>query len=220
MPAVPGLYEGRQLMPPVFARETAVQLKRGFKLLQTEECFPLNEDAVKLVDFAEIRPGEQVLELGSGTGGLTFMAYLKERAAFFTGLELMAENCRLAEASLKLNAEVDAGVIEHIRFVEGDLKNLSQEMHGKFDCVLCNPPFFAVDTGRVSAKPLVAAAKWEIYCTFADVLTAAELALKPQGRLYLVTAAARNAAETALAQGWQIIRTEKFGERELIELTR
>ena len=217
-------------MPPVLLKSESLAVldDRGLVLIQDKNGFGLNEDSVALAAFGRAMPGEKVLELGSGNGGVLFLSYSLEPAAFYTGVELLAANCRLAQRSLELNAENFAGITDRMHFIEQDLRLLPGELLAQsFDRVLCNPPYFPKDAGRISPNPRLAAAKWELFCDLKAVLSAARIMLKPAGELDLVLPPARLAEFLALASadGWQICRRQPLlnqkGEfcRQLLALT-
>ena len=46
-----------------------------------------------LSDFARVKPGEKVLDLGTGTGILPILLSAKTRGEHFIGLEIQKEKC-------------------------------------------------------------------------------------------------------------------------------
>ena len=60
----------------------------GLELIQDPEKFCFGVDAVLLSDFVKVRPGENVLDLGTGNGIIPLLLSAKTQAAHITGLEI------------------------------------------------------------------------------------------------------------------------------------
>lgn len=76
------------------------------------------------IDFAEIRPGEIVLDLGCGRGRETFMAAtLAGPSGKAFGLDLTQAMVDLARRTAGESADVQAGRIQ-VEFVQGDIETL------------------------------------------------------------------------------------------------
>ena len=151
-------------------------------MYEDRERFRFGMDAVFLSGYAEVKKGERVLDLGTGTGILPLLLSAKTEAAHITGIEIQPESAALAERNVSLN-HLD----ERISIVTGDLRNAS-EIFGKatFDVVVSNPPYMIGGHGIVNPADAKAIARHEILCTFADVAEQAAAVLRDGGRFYLV----------------------------------
>ena len=132
-----GLREGERL----------VDLQRnGLRLIQDRGRFCFGMDAVLLSGYADVKRGETVLDLGTGTGILPLLLSAKTEAAHLTGLEIQHNSAETASRNVCLN-----GLQERISIVEGDLKN-SAKLFGKacFDVVVSNPPYMTGGHGIVN----------------------------------------------------------------------
>lgn len=163
--------------------EHLVDLQRnGLKMYEDRERFRFGMDAVFLSGYAEVKKGERVLDLGTGTGILPLLLSSKTEAAHITGIEIQPESAALAERNVTLN-HLD----ERISIVTGDLRKAA-EIFGKaaFDVVISNPPYMIGGHGIVNPADAKAIARHEIMCTFADVAEQAAAVLRDGGRFYLV----------------------------------
>lgn len=164
-------------------QEQLVDLERnGLVLIQDRGRFCFGMDAVLLSGFTEIKRGETVLDLGTGTGILPLLMSAKTEASHLTGLEIQPESVDMAARSVQLN-----GLSDRIDIVEGDIKN-AVKLFGKasFDVVVSNPPYMTGGHGIVNPSDAKAIARHELLCKFSDVASAAAGVLKPGGRLFLV----------------------------------
>ena len=154
----------------------------GYQIIQKEQGFCFGMDAVLLSNFAQVKNGGRVLDLGTGTGILPILMEAKSNAAHLTGLEIQSEMAEMAARSVKLNHLEDK-----IEIVEGDIKEASAIFsHDSFDTITSNPPYMIGQHGLKNPSETKAIARHEILCTFADITAAAKKLLKNKGKLFLV----------------------------------
>lgn len=156
--------------------------RNGYQLIQNPSYFRFGMDAVLLSGFARIKPGERVLDLGTGTGIIPILLEGRYQKGSYTGLELQPEIADMARRSVRLN-ELE----QSIRIVTGDIREAS-DLFGKgvFQVVTCNPPYMTAQHGLQNPNRAKAIARHEVFCTLRDVALQAAGLLEPGGRLYLV----------------------------------
>ena len=71
--------------------------RNGYCIIQNPKRFCFGMDAVLLSGFAKVKSGEQVLDLGTGTGILPILLEAKTEGKHFTGLEIQPECADRAE---------------------------------------------------------------------------------------------------------------------------
>lgn len=162
--------------------ERVDDLQNGFFVIQDPQKFCFGMDAVLLSGFAKVKKGEQVLDLGSGTGIIPILLKAKTQGDHFTGLEIQQECAEMAQRSVKYNH-----LEQHVRIVQGDIKEAA-EIFGaaSFHVVTCNPPYMIGQHGLTNPHMPKAIARHEILCTLEDVISQAARVLKDRGRFYLV----------------------------------
>lgn len=155
---------------------------KGYRIIQKEQGFCFGMDAVLLSDFASVRNGGRVLDLGTGTGILPILIEAKTNASYLAGLEIQRDMAEMAKRSIKLNH-----LESKIEIVEGDIKEASAIFsHDSFDTITSNPPYMIGQHGLVNPSDTKAIARHEILCTFSDISQAAKKLLKNRGKLFLV----------------------------------
>ncbi|MBQ3180137.1 MAG: methyltransferase [Firmicutes bacterium] len=196
--------------------QTVISLGRGLRLWQDRRFFGFAEDTAALAAMIGHCPtARRICELGSGSGGLTLLLAMANPQAECTGLELMPANTALARRSLLLNAGIP-GLRRRCHFIQGDLRRAGDILApGTFDILAANPPWQPRRTGRISPIPERAAAKSEIFCTLAEVISAAALLLRPGGDFFLILPQTRRGEAESLLQntGFTIIRHTAHGTR-------
>ncbi len=164
------------------AEESLEDLGGGYRILQGKEEFRFGTDAVRLADFAVIKPGDRVMDLCSGTGIVPILLHKKEPKARYFGLELQQKMCEMAQRSVSLN-----GLCESITMQHGDLCRTAELFEAEsFQVVTCNPPYMRVATGKQNERSSVTIARHEVCCTLADCVAAAAYLLPSGGKFYMV----------------------------------
>lgn len=168
---------------PLKENERIDDLQRnGYKIIQNKDRFCFGMDAVLLSGFAQVRPGERVIDLGTGTGIIPILLEARYEGQHYTGVEIQKEMAEMAARSVALN-----GLQGKISIVEGDIRSAG-EMFGlsKFDVVTSNPPYMNDAHGLKNPDLPKAIARHEVLCTLEDVVREAARLLRPGGRFYMV----------------------------------
>lgn len=156
--------------------------RNGYFIIQNPAKFCFGMDAVLLTGFAQVKKGDRVLDLGTGTGVIPLLLEAKSQGSHFTGLEIQEDMAEMAQRSVAYNH-----LEEKISIIPGDIKEASSIFGGaSFDVVTCNPPYMNEDHGLKNPYEPKAIARHEIYCTFEDVAREAAKVLKSGGRFYMV----------------------------------
>ncbi|MFR9069738.1 MAG: tRNA1(Val) (adenine(37)-N6)-methyltransferase, partial [Paraclostridium sp.] len=113
-----------------------IQLK-GLRLIQDTTGFCFGVDAVLLANFAKVKRGASVVDLGTGTGIIPILIAGKSEAKEIIGVEIQEEVYEMATRSVLLNDLQD-----RVKIVNGDIKTIDETLEvNKFDVVTSNPPY-------------------------------------------------------------------------------
>lgn len=156
--------------------------RNGYVIIQDPKRFCFGIDAVILSGFAEVKKGENVMDLCTGTGIIPILLEAKTEGSHFTGLEIQEESVEMARRSVRLNGLEDKVTIDF-----GDVKNTEALYRASsFDVVTVNPPYMNEGGGLKNGYSPKTIARHEVLCSLDDVVDAAARLLVPQGRLYMV----------------------------------
>ena len=156
--------------------------RNGYSIIQNPKKFCFGMDAVLLSGFAKVKPGETVLDLGTGTGIIPILLEAKTNGLHFTGLEIQPESADMARRSVCLNHLEDKITIE-----TGNIKDASKQFGASsFHVVTTNPPYMTDCHGLKNPNESKAIARHELLCSLEDVIRESAKTLKPQGRFYMV----------------------------------
>ena len=136
----------------------SVEYLGTYTLRQSDSCFKLGRDSVRLASFATVRPGWTVCDLGCGVGSLLLLLSQRENALSLTGVELDPTAADLARRNL-----ADNGLAGTIR--TGDLR----------------PPYFRAGSGKSGGT-----ARMDETCSVADLCRRAGRLTRTGGRFAVV----------------------------------
>ena len=156
--------------------------RNGYFIIQSPAKFCFGMDAVLLSGFANVKPGETAIDLGTGTGIIPILLEAKTKGEHFTGLEIQPESADMARRSVAYNRLEDKINIEI-----GNIKDASTQFGASsFHVVTTNPPYMTGQHGLTNPNEAKAIARHEILCNLEDVIRESARLLKPQGRFYMV----------------------------------
>lgn len=173
--------------PPSTGEVTADSLLKGrVRLYQPARGARMSLDPVLLAGFIA-PPYGRFLDIGGGTGALSFLLLARDPAARGVAVEIQPHLAALAARGRDEN-----GWTERLDVLARDVRRLGEEIAAAhYDLVVTNPPFRPVREGNVSPNPERALAHHEIALALGDWLDCAARALRPGGRLAAILPASR-----------------------------
>jgi tRNA1Val (adenine37-N6)-methyltransferase len=172
----------------VLSDETLDPMFQGrLKVIQKKQGYRFSLDAVLLARLASVSPGDRVIDLGTGCAIIPLILACSTEAETIVGVEIQKELADIALRNVSLNE-----FNNRISIVNEDLRKLtSLYPPGSFDCILSNPPFRKIDTGRLNMADQKAIARHELRVSLPELLQVGFRLLKPGGRMFLIYPAFR-----------------------------
>lgn len=156
--------------------------KTNLTILQDKSAFCFGIDAVLLADFASVKKGGKVFDLGTGTGIIPLLMAKTSQASHFTVLEIQKESAEITSLNVKKNH-----LEEKISVVNGDIKSVRELFEGECaDVVTSNPPYAKANAVRKNPSEAKNIARHEILCNLEDVVSAASYLLKSNGTFFMI----------------------------------
>ncbi|MFT3809366.1 MAG: methyltransferase [Micropepsaceae bacterium] len=199
-------------------------------LEQPASGFRAGLDSVMLAAAVPARPGDTVLELGSGAGAAALCLMARVERLTLIGLEIQDDYAALARANAERNKSA-------ARFLTADVERPPGALEPQsFDQVMMNPPFFVEGPADVSPDPTRRTAMSADPDLVPRWVAAARRYLKPQGHFTaiipterlsaLLGALARGFGGTTIIPLWpdavtpakRIVVTAKLGSRAPLQL--
>lgn len=156
---------------------------KGMKVIQGVDCFKFGTDSVLLAGFCRVGAKAKCVDLGAGCGVLSILVHARTNCNV-TAVEIDEKQFSRIERSIELNhigEKVKALRLDYI--TEYDKIGI-----GRYDAVICNPPYFRSDCGTISNS---GSATHELFADIDGVAKAAEKLLKFGGKLFMCFPAGR-----------------------------
>lgn len=151
-------------------------------LIQHHAEFRYGIDAVLLADFARVKSGARVIDLGTASGIIPLVLSHKTKAREIWGVELQA---KVLDRGLRT---IEHNHLSHrIHLVQGDVKDLKDQFAAEsFDVVVTNPPYTQKDGGLVSSNDAKGLSRHESSASLTEFLAAAYRLLRDRGDFYMI----------------------------------
>lgn len=144
-------------------------------------------DAVLLAWHANPKPGDTILDLGTGCGIIPMILAYRHPKVKIYGVEVQEELADIAILNI-----IENGMENQISILCRDIKTLKHDdASGPVDLAISNPPFRKSTSGRINPNRQRAIARHEIKTTLYDVVETARRMLKLSGRFVMVYPAER-----------------------------
>lgn len=154
----------------------------GLSIVQPRDGYRFSLDPLLLCDFAEVRGGGSVIDLGTGCGVIPLVLARRCATATVVGVEFQEEMAALAERNVNLN-----GLSDRIGIIGADVLALRKHFPvSSFDLVMANPPYRRHGTGKISPKAGRDLARHETTAALTDFLHMAKYLVKPSGKICFI----------------------------------
>lgn len=154
---------------------------KGLKLIQNRKQFMFGIDAVLLSDFARVKKGNLVFDLGCGNG-IIALSIAAKNDVNVNAVEVQKEVFELAEENIRLNK-----LEEKVKAFNLNVKDVSKNFEAQSaDVVVSNPPYMKNQGAVTNENECLSIARHEILAELDDFVKAASYVLKPNGKFYLI----------------------------------
>ncbi|PJC74765.1 MAG: SAM-dependent methyltransferase [Syntrophobacterales bacterium CG_4_8_14_3_um_filter_58_8] len=159
------------------------------RIIQRKRGYRFSLDALLIAHFTDLRDGDDLIDMGTGSGIIALILAQRFRCGRVLGIEIQDELVAIAKRNVVLN-----GLAGRMEIRQGDVR-CPETLCGpqSFSAAVFNPPYRRLRSGRTNSDPEKAVARHEIEGTLADFLTAAVYALRPESRVYAIYPAVRMA---------------------------
>ena len=168
---------------PIMNDETLEDLQlNSLRLIQKKNGFRFGMDSVLLAHFAAIKPGDSVVDFGTGSGVIPLLLIGRNKGIVFDAIEIQEQYCEMAQRTMCMN-----NLENRVRIHCADAGNADQIIPGNsVDAVVCNPPYGKY--GAVLSSPYTdrSTARNQKPDTLKKLFTAAFRILKGKGKISIV----------------------------------
>jgi len=148
-------------------------------IIQNNSGYRYSIEPFLLADFAILRPGQEILDIGTGCGIIPLLMVNCEPELKITGVEIQNSAVVIAKENASKNKK-------QIKFLNRDFldKELTFSTE-KFDLIISNPPYHKINSGRMNLDEGKAIARHELKLNLQDMLEKAKPLLKKGGHITL-----------------------------------
>jgi tRNA1Val (adenine37-N6)-methyltransferase len=173
---------------------------RDIQVYQNIEGYRFSVDALLLYSFVNTPRASKIIDLGAGSGIIGMLLAKKYENAEVYLVEVQKALVSLSEKNVILN-----NLQDRVFVIPSDIRELNKKLSSdylllskgyknlnslilpeNFDIVVSNPPFRKVKSGLISDRDERSIARHELMLSLCDILEAAALLLKHQGRLFMI----------------------------------
>ncbi len=157
------------------------------RMIQKKRGYRFSVDALLLAHFAVLREGEELVDLGTGSGIVALVLAKRFICRRVLGIDIQDGLVDMARRNVALN-----GLDGCVEIRKGDVRQPESWCGPQsFSVAVFNPPYRRLRSGRMNPDTEKAVARHEIAATAGDFIAAAVYALRPEGRAYAIYPAAR-----------------------------
>lgn len=119
-------------------KETTIDklLNGRIEVEQPQKGYRIAVDTLLLAAAVPATAGQTILDLGCGVGGVMLAVACRVPETLITGVEIQPVLAKLCADNSRRN-----GWEDRLRLIEGDVAQLPEEMYGRFDHAVMNPPY-------------------------------------------------------------------------------
>ena len=157
-------------------------------IIQDDKLFKFSLDSILLAEFSKnyIKKGHKIIDLCTGNMAASLILS-KYTDANIVGFEIQKKVYELGKKSIEIN-----NLTEQLNIINDDIKNIGNYYSGEyFDLMVCNPPFFKINSSLKNVNEGLSIARHEIAITLEDIFEIARSYLKNNGNLIIVHRANR-----------------------------
>ena len=169
---------------------------------QHQNGYRFSIDSVLLAHFVSIKHGDAILDLGTGSGIIAMILLYRwqDRICQVSGIEVQQGLANLAGKNLSVNSFDNLGSI-----IQGDIREINNLVLAEsYDRIVCNPPFYALTSGRINKNHEAQMARHQILATLQDFLCASAFAVKNGGEIFFIYPAERISEFVSLAEKYRL----------------
>lgn len=155
---------------------------KDLKIYQDDEFFAFSLDSIVLANYCTIRyRDKKIVDFCSGNAVVS-MIISKRTSSNIDGVEIQKKLYDLAIKSIDYN-----NLNNQIRMFNEDIKDFSSRNLNSYDLVVCNPPYFKIESGnKQNFSPEKLIARHEVKINLSEVCSCAKKVLKDNGCLTMV----------------------------------
>lgn len=153
--------------------------KTNIKMIHIDKSYSFGIDSILLMDFAKMRSGKTLIDIGAGSGVLALGANSLYNLKEVMAIEIQEEKARLLEENIALNN------LNNVDVINDDLNNVEIETNS-YDYIITNPPYYKITDNISNKSEEFLISRQEKYLKLNDIFKFTNKTLKDRGKLFMI----------------------------------
>jgi tRNA1Val (adenine37-N6)-methyltransferase len=153
--------------------------KTQIRMIHVKDSYSFGIDSVLLSSFAKMKKNSSLIDIGSGSGILSFACSSYYDLKKVYAIEIQKEKAELMKENIKLNK------LENIEVINKDLNETEFE-NNFIDYIITNPPYYKYQANIQNEKMEFLLSRQEIAMNLEDIFRFSNKTLKDRGKLYMI----------------------------------
>lgn len=153
--------------------------RTNIKMIHVDGSYSFGVDSIILGDFAKMKKDKIALDIGAGSGVLSFLTNSLYGLKKVYAVEIQKAKADLLRENITLNN------IENIELINDDLNNISFK-ENSLDYVITNPPYYKITDNIGNKEEEFLISRQEKYLTLEDIFAFSNKTLKDKGKLFMI----------------------------------
>lgn len=153
--------------------------RTNIKMIHVDKSYSFGVDSIILGDFARMKSNKVALDIGAGSGVLSFLINSRYKLEKVFAVEIQKEKAKLLEENIKLNG------IKNIELINEDLNKITIKKNS-IDYIITNPPYYKITDNIENKDEEFLISRQEKFLKLSDIFSFANKALKDKGKLFMI----------------------------------
>lgn len=153
--------------------------RTNIKMIHVDGSYSFGVDSIILGDFAKMKKDKVALDIGAGSGVLSFLTNSLYKLKKVYAVEIQKAKADLLRENIALNN------IENIELINEDLNNIDFK-ENSLDYIITNPPYYKITDNIGNKEEEFLISRQEKYLKLEDIFAFANKSLKDKGKLFMI----------------------------------
>ncbi len=153
--------------------------RTNIKMIHVDGSYSFGVDSIILGDFAKMKKDKVALDIGAGSGVLSFLTNSLYKLKKVYAVEIQKAKADLLRENIALNN------IENIELINEDLNNINFE-ENYLDYIITNPPYYKITDNIGNKEEEFLISRQEKYLKLEDIFSFSNKCLKDKGKLFMI----------------------------------
>ncbi|MDU3137412.1 MAG: methyltransferase [Anaerococcus prevotii] len=153
--------------------------RTNIKMIHVDRSYSFGVDSIILGDFARMKKGKTALDIGAGSGVLSFLTNSLYQLKKVYAVEIQKAKADLLRENIALNN------IENIELINKDLNKIDFK-ENSLDYIITNPPYYKITDNIGNKEEEFLISRQEKYLKLEDIFAFSNKTLKDKGKLFMI----------------------------------